>query len=209
MVDPNLEDVPNYAGAEFDLIRAGLRAGYVENDEQVIERLVAAWQANRALRINAWNARREAEARLAEEAKQEHCWLAEEEERAAIAEAEREQNEADKKKPKMNSFTPGSSVADVLVHPPSQYAIQKLNSGTSPSKAASMQPNTPADPTQMTPSVFPKSTTSSQSVPSPPQEPPAMPYKTINSPSRTFLAPRMSFLNMPRRLSGRPKTSTP
>jgi hypothetical protein len=60
--------------------------------------------------------------------KQEHHLLqvAEEEDRAAREEAERELKESEKKKLKMNSFVPGSSIVDVLIHPPSQYALQKL-----------------------------------------------------------------------------------
>ncbi|KAF9227774.1 hypothetical protein BS17DRAFT_856896, partial [Gyrodon lividus] len=39
-----------------------------------------------------------------------------------------ELKEAERKKPRMNSFIPGSSIANVLIHPPSQYALQKLSS---------------------------------------------------------------------------------
>ncbi|KIK72945.1 hypothetical protein PAXRUDRAFT_836346 [Paxillus rubicundulus Ve08.2h10] len=52
MADPSLEEVPNYANPEFDVIREGLRCGYHENDQQAIERLVAAWQANRETSIS-------------------------------------------------------------------------------------------------------------------------------------------------------------
>ncbi|KIJ11596.1 hypothetical protein PAXINDRAFT_84246 [Paxillus involutus ATCC 200175] len=51
----------------------------------------------------------------------------EEEEAAANEEADCEQREAEKKRPKMNTFTPGASVADILIHPPSQYILQKLS----------------------------------------------------------------------------------
>ncbi|KAF9224258.1 hypothetical protein BS17DRAFT_703744, partial [Gyrodon lividus] len=39
-----------------------------------------------------------------------------------------ELKEAERKKPRMNSFIPGSFVTDILIHPPSQYALQKLSS---------------------------------------------------------------------------------
>ncbi|KAF9219594.1 hypothetical protein BS17DRAFT_789041 [Gyrodon lividus] len=42
MADHNLETPPNYAGAELDITREGLRLGYHENDNQVIEHLVGA-----------------------------------------------------------------------------------------------------------------------------------------------------------------------
>ncbi|KAF9232699.1 hypothetical protein BU15DRAFT_67224 [Melanogaster broomeanus] len=127
MADPNLDVLPNYASKEFNIIHEGLRLGYHENDQQVIERLVNAWQANREVRITAWNAQKEAEARAAEEAEQERRLLEEQEERAAREEAEHERRDVEKKKPKMNTFIPGTLVADVLIHPPSQYALQKLS----------------------------------------------------------------------------------
>ncbi|KIK78781.1 hypothetical protein PAXRUDRAFT_16686 [Paxillus rubicundulus Ve08.2h10] len=117
MADPSLEEVPNYANLEFDVIREGLRRRYHENDQQAMKRLVAAWQANRETRIVAWIAQKEADLRMAEEAEEAHRLLMEEE----------EAKETEKKKPKMNTFTPGTLVADVFVHPPSPYALQKLS----------------------------------------------------------------------------------
>lgn len=118
MADPNLEDVLNYAGDEFAIIREGLRLGYNEDDEQVVARLVAAWKAERATRIEAWNAR------LGAEVEQQRRQQGELEEEAERDEAERTRLDAGKKKLKMNSFVPGSSAPDVLSLPPSQYALQ-------------------------------------------------------------------------------------
>ncbi|KIJ07198.1 hypothetical protein PAXINDRAFT_90797, partial [Paxillus involutus ATCC 200175] len=95
--------------------------------DEVTEHLLAAWQADRTNRVAAWNAQKEVEARATEEANQACRLQEEEEELLANEEAEREQCEVEKKKPKINTFTPGLSVADVLVHPPSQYALQKLS----------------------------------------------------------------------------------
>ncbi|KIK81459.1 hypothetical protein PAXRUDRAFT_15231 [Paxillus rubicundulus Ve08.2h10] len=133
MADPNLKAPPNYTGPEFDIIREGLRRRYDKSDQQAIECLLAAWQADRATRIVAWNVQREVEARTAAEV-EEMCRLHKEEEQLLInEEAECEWKEAEKKKPRMNTFTPGSSVADVLIHPPSQdvadntFGISKIN----------------------------------------------------------------------------------
>ncbi|KAF8833212.1 hypothetical protein BDN67DRAFT_1059011 [Paxillus ammoniavirescens] len=126
MADPNLEAPPNYTGPEFDIICEGLRRGYNESDQQAIECLLTAWQADRATRIVAWNAQRDVEARAAAEAEEMRRLREEEEELLINKEAERKWKEAEKKKPRMNTFAPGSSVADVLIHPPSQYALQKL-----------------------------------------------------------------------------------
>ncbi|KIK98419.1 hypothetical protein PAXRUDRAFT_9550 [Paxillus rubicundulus Ve08.2h10] len=126
MADPNLETIPNYAGPEFDIIWEGFRCGYHEDDQQAIERLLAAWQADRATRITAWNTWKEAEARAAKEV-EEMCRACEEEEEAAAnKEAVHEWREEEKKRLKMNTFTPGLSIADVLIHPPSQASRNVL-----------------------------------------------------------------------------------
>ncbi|KAF8435506.1 hypothetical protein L210DRAFT_962587, partial [Boletus edulis BED1] len=127
MADPNFEIAPDFASPEFDLVRQGLRLGYQEDDQQVIERLAAAWETNKIACVAAWNAQKEANARAAEEIELAHRAQREEEDRLAREEAEREQRESDKKKPKMNPFAVGSPVADTLIHPPSNYALQKLS----------------------------------------------------------------------------------
>ncbi|KAG6372176.1 hypothetical protein JVT61DRAFT_7968 [Boletus reticuloceps] len=127
MADPNLEIAPDFASPDFDVIRQGLRLGYQENDQQVIARLTAAWETNKNACVAAWNAQKEADARAAEDVELARRAQEEEEGRLAREEAEHEQRESDKKKPKMNPFAAGSSVADILVHPPSHYALQKLS----------------------------------------------------------------------------------
>ncbi|KIK81838.1 hypothetical protein PAXRUDRAFT_15038 [Paxillus rubicundulus Ve08.2h10] len=127
MADPNLEAPPNYASPEFEIIHEGLRCRYHEDDQQATEHLLTTWQADRTNRITTWNAQKKVEARAAEEANQACRLQEEEEELLANEEAERKQREVEKKKPKMNTFTPGLLVADVLIHPPSQYALQKLS----------------------------------------------------------------------------------
>lgn len=46
----------------------------------------------------------------------------------ARAEVECKQRNLEKKKLKMNLFAPGPSIANILVHPPFQYILQKLGS---------------------------------------------------------------------------------
>jgi hypothetical protein len=46
MADPRLEQAPEYASDEFAIVRDGLKAGYGENDQQVVARLLAAWEAD-------------------------------------------------------------------------------------------------------------------------------------------------------------------
>ncbi|KIK80020.1 hypothetical protein PAXRUDRAFT_16015 [Paxillus rubicundulus Ve08.2h10] len=127
MADLNLEVAPNYAGPEFEIVCEGLRLGYHENNQQAIERLLASWQADRMTRTAAWNVQQEAAAHADREV--EEAWRVREEEEEIVAteEAEREQREAEQKKPKMNMFAPETSVMDILVHPASQYALHKLS----------------------------------------------------------------------------------
>ena len=84
LANPNLEPVPDFRTAEFEIICNGLRMAYNETEDQVVERLIAAWQAARANRIAAWEAHVEEEARIAEEAECEHQQQQELEERTAV-----------------------------------------------------------------------------------------------------------------------------
>ena len=127
MADPRLEIPPDFAGDDFAVIRQGLRNANQENDQQATVRLLTAWQINRDRRAARWIADQEAATRAAEEAEQERIRLEVEAARIANEEAEREAQEAEKKKQKMNTFEPGTSVANVLISRPSQYAIQKLS----------------------------------------------------------------------------------
>ncbi|KAG6372370.1 hypothetical protein JVT61DRAFT_7811 [Boletus reticuloceps] len=126
MADLALEQIPVFASPDYAIIHQGLMAAYEENEQQAIERLIAAWEADRNTCIAAWNAQREAEARAAEEEEQERRRQEEEQERVAREQAEAELGDADKKKLKMNMFAPGTLIPNVLMHPPSQYALQKL-----------------------------------------------------------------------------------
>ncbi|KAN0097886.1 hypothetical protein V8E55_002332 [Tylopilus felleus] len=128
MADPNLEELPDFHTADYDIVHQGLRMAYNKNDNQAVERLTAAWQTEKDVRIEAWNARQEEEARLEEEANHERQHMREQEEHAAAEEIERQKVEEERKKPKMNTFAPSTAAPDDLVHPPSQYALQKLQS---------------------------------------------------------------------------------
>ncbi|KAG6372799.1 hypothetical protein JVT61DRAFT_7205 [Boletus reticuloceps] len=129
MADPILKIALDFTSPDFDIIHQGLRLGYQEDDQQVIVHLTAAWETNKDARVAAWNAQKESDAssRAAEEIELAHRAQEEEEGSLARAEAECEQRESDKKKPKMNPFAVGSSVTDILVHPPSHYMLQKLS----------------------------------------------------------------------------------
>ncbi|KIK74441.1 hypothetical protein PAXRUDRAFT_835984 [Paxillus rubicundulus Ve08.2h10] len=72
MANPNLETLPNYASPESEIICEGLRRRYHEEDQQVIEHLFAAWQADRMSRIVACNVQKEVKARAVEGADQAH-----------------------------------------------------------------------------------------------------------------------------------------
>ena len=84
LANPNLEPVPDFRTAEFEIICNGLHMAYNETEDQVVECLIAAWQAARANRIAAWEAHVEEEARIAEEAECEHQQQQELEERTGV-----------------------------------------------------------------------------------------------------------------------------
>ena len=128
MADLRLEQPPDYTNGDFAIIHKGLRIGYTEDDQQVVQRLLAAWEADQTRRAEAWTAAQEAVALAAEEADQERRHLEDEAKRLAVKEAEHKHIELDKKKPKMNIFEPGTSIANILIPRPSQYTLQKLHS---------------------------------------------------------------------------------
>jgi hypothetical protein len=65
----------------------------------------------------------ETAAQAAAEAEREHRKLEEEANRLTAEDAECEQHEVEKKKPKMNVFEPGTFVASIVIQCPLQYTI--------------------------------------------------------------------------------------
>ena len=127
MADPRLENPSNFAGDNFAVICQGLRNANEENDQQATIRLLTAWQINWDQRAIQWVVDQEAAVRAAKEAEQEHIRLEIEAARLANEEVEKEAQDAEKKKQKMNTFKPGMLVASVLISCPSPYAVQKLS----------------------------------------------------------------------------------
>ncbi|KIK78745.1 hypothetical protein PAXRUDRAFT_16710 [Paxillus rubicundulus Ve08.2h10] len=128
MADPALEVHPNFASEAFTPIREALIQATNESAQQVTEHLIAAWDAEHNIRVNAWNRIQADQAQAAEEAEQQRREQEEEELCLAEEEAEQEHREGEKKKPKMNDFDQTTSISSVIVPHPSQYALQKLNS---------------------------------------------------------------------------------
>ena len=95
--------------------------------EEAIQRLKDAWTRDHDTRMAAWNAQREQERAEMEEQER----LAQEEQEARRAQHEREveeqRKEAEKKKPKLNSFDPNRSVGRWIKPRPAQYALNKIN----------------------------------------------------------------------------------
>ncbi|KIK75988.1 hypothetical protein PAXRUDRAFT_18529 [Paxillus rubicundulus Ve08.2h10] len=125
MADPSNEMCPNFASDFYQPICITLAAN-VENEQQVLNNLVQIWTAEHNQQVALWNDGQHAEALLAEEAEQ--VRLAQEREAQCIVddEAEREQVELEKKKPKMNDFNDRVEVGNVIIPRPSQYAVMRL-----------------------------------------------------------------------------------
>jgi hypothetical protein len=126
MADPNLEPVPDFNGAGYQNICTLMTQGNLVSVEQAVAQLEAAYNADKALRVAAWNDQvrldQEAEALRAEQARLEEEQCHDEEERAA----EVERRELEKKKPKINDFDE-HCMGDSLITPrPSAFALNKL-----------------------------------------------------------------------------------
>ncbi|KAF8840256.1 hypothetical protein BDN67DRAFT_981227 [Paxillus ammoniavirescens] len=125
MADPSNETCPNFASDFYRPIRNALAAN-AENEQQVLDNLVQMWTAEHNQRVAVWNDGQRVEALLAEEAEQVRLVQEREAQRLVDDEAEREQAELEKKKPKMNNFNDGVEVGNVIIPRPSQYAILRL-----------------------------------------------------------------------------------
>ncbi|KAG6373939.1 hypothetical protein JVT61DRAFT_6101 [Boletus reticuloceps] len=54
MADLALEQIPDFAGPDYDIIiHQGLIAGYQENEQQVVECLIVGWEAGRNTHVAA------------------------------------------------------------------------------------------------------------------------------------------------------------
>ncbi|KAF8839685.1 hypothetical protein BDN67DRAFT_990750 [Paxillus ammoniavirescens] len=113
MADPSLERRPDFSGEAYRTICDALTQAVNENDQQVTDRLAAAWDTDKIIRVEAWNQQQAIEAQVQAEA--ERAWI-EQEAEALLAEeeVERERKEAEKKKQKMNNFDETSSVPSVI-----------------------------------------------------------------------------------------------
>ncbi|KIK72411.1 hypothetical protein PAXRUDRAFT_22020 [Paxillus rubicundulus Ve08.2h10] len=127
MADPSFERCPDFTGEAYRAIRDALAQAVNENDQQVTERLTAAWDADHTLWVEAWNQQQLVKAQIQAEAERMQLEQEAEAHQLAEEEAERECKEAEKKKPKMNDFDETSSVPSVIVQRPSQHALQKLS----------------------------------------------------------------------------------
>ncbi|KIK76644.1 hypothetical protein PAXRUDRAFT_18050 [Paxillus rubicundulus Ve08.2h10] len=127
MADPSFERRPDFTGEAYRVIRDALAQAVNENDQQVTERLTAAWDTDHTLQVEAWNQQQLVKAQI--QAEVERMQLEQEAEAHQLAEeeAKRERKEAEKKKPKMNNFNETSSVPSIIVQRPSQHALQKLS----------------------------------------------------------------------------------
>ncbi|KAG1793001.1 uncharacterized protein HD556DRAFT_1444097 [Suillus plorans] len=126
--DPALDIEPNFASATFEAIRNCIIGNSQLTHDEAANELSNGWKQDRDIRLVAWTAQSNEEARLAAEAAQAEHEHVEQERLTLELEAEKERRETEKKKPKINDFKAGTSVGDSLTHRPSQYAIHKLKS---------------------------------------------------------------------------------
>ncbi|OAX33378.1 hypothetical protein K503DRAFT_869581 [Rhizopogon vinicolor AM-OR11-026] len=126
--NPALEMEPNFASATFEALRNRIIGNTQMTHAEAANELTAGWQQDHIIRIAAWNQQVNEDNRLAAEVAQAEQEQLEQEQRLLEQEAENECREMEKKKPKINDFSAGTSVSDTLTPRPSQYAIHKLKS---------------------------------------------------------------------------------
>lgn len=127
MVDPSLEECPDFDGPAYANICDDIQRATGQTQEDVIIRLTQSWTDGHNQRVDEWNQEREQAAAEATEVEQARAAQEEETRVQREVEAEKERAKAEKKKPKINGFDETVSVGDSISPRPSQYAIQKLN----------------------------------------------------------------------------------
>ncbi|KAH9073424.1 hypothetical protein EDB83DRAFT_2219509 [Lactarius deliciosus] len=129
--DPNQEVCPSFENNEWDFLKQSMVDAHQGlnplTGEEAVLRMKEAWARENANKIIAWNAQLEQD----RAAQDEQDRVAQEAEAAQHAQREKEleeqRKEAEKKKPKMNTFDPRHCLGDWIEPRPAQYAINKIN----------------------------------------------------------------------------------
>ena len=126
--DPTVQVCPNFAGATYAAVRQAMTVSRQISDPEAAQRLITAWNQTHNQEVEAWNLQVEAD--MAEQAEQQRQVLAEEERLRVEDECQKdeEQNELEKKHPKINDFDNSKMIGDFIMPRPSQFAIGKLKS---------------------------------------------------------------------------------
>jgi hypothetical protein len=124
--DPNLQICPDFSSADFAAIRATLATASGTSSDDAAASLTASWEAQIATKIAAWAAQEQADALAREEAE----IATRDAENALQAQLEKEAadelREAEKKRPKMHTFSSTRSIGTDIVQRPSPYALERL-----------------------------------------------------------------------------------
>lgn len=126
LLDPRLEECPDFASAPFEAVRNIIVAAQQVTAEQAAQTLTDAWTEAHDTRIAAWDQQLQEDRELQE---QERRAREEEEERQRqekAQEEEAERREKEKKKPKLNTFVAKQAISDSIQPRPASYAIKKL-----------------------------------------------------------------------------------
>ncbi|KAH9013021.1 hypothetical protein EDB85DRAFT_2221093 [Lactarius pseudohatsudake] len=129
--DPNQEVCPSFESDGWDFLRQSMIDAHQGHNpitgDEAVQLMKEAWARENALKIVAWNAQLEQDRAAQDEQER----LDQEIEAAQLAqrekEAEDQRKEAEKKKPKMNTFDPRRCLGDWIEPRPAQYALNKIN----------------------------------------------------------------------------------
>ncbi|KAI9434806.1 hypothetical protein H4582DRAFT_1818388 [Lactarius indigo] len=130
-VDPNQAVCPSFESDEWDFMRRSMIESHCGpqplTEIEAVQRMKEAWAQENFNKRVAWDAQLEQD-RMAQD---EQDRLDQEAEAAQVAQQEKEaeelRREAEKKKPKMNTFDPRRCLGDWIEPRPAQYAINKIN----------------------------------------------------------------------------------
>jgi hypothetical protein len=122
---------PSFEGEDWDFLRQPMIDAHVGDQplsaEEATQRMREAWTRQNKCKVAAWNEQLEQD--RAEQEEQD--WLAQEEEEVLHAQREREaeelHREAEKRKPKLNTFDRTRPVSEWIEPRPAQYTINKVN----------------------------------------------------------------------------------
>lgn len=126
-IDPTVELCPVFSAAAFAAVCQSIAANGNTTAQLAAEQLEAAWKTQNAVDRAAWDAQCATDTQEAQEQHDAERKAQETARDLLRKQAETEQREKDKKKPKINDFDENLTIGDEIPRRPSAYALQRLD----------------------------------------------------------------------------------